>query len=239
MKIIAHRGYSLKHNENTWQAIISAFEAGADGCELDVHLTRDNKLFFHHDYYIHGRRIRELSFSEALSLRPDSPDLDNLLQYVKISGKFLIIELKDRELVEHIPDYLKEEFFGVAKVASFDAIALREINQKIPEVETILILGSVFSKEDVLFLAKNYKASAIIPAWEARHPYPDRLIDATFVEYLLSEGIKTILWHEERPEILKGLLRLPVYGICTNDPLIVKQLIQEAQKYERSNRGIE
>ena len=39
--IIAHRGASKHAPENTFAAFKRAVDAGADGIELDVHLTRD------------------------------------------------------------------------------------------------------------------------------------------------------------------------------------------------------
>ncbi len=50
--IIAHRGASGLAPENTLPAFRAAIEAGADGIELDVHLTRDGHLAVHHDYRI-------------------------------------------------------------------------------------------------------------------------------------------------------------------------------------------
>ncbi len=46
---IAHRGFSGKYPENTMLAFRKAIEAGADGAELDVHLTKDNVLVVIHD----------------------------------------------------------------------------------------------------------------------------------------------------------------------------------------------
>lgn len=50
--IIAHRGASGLAPENTLPAFRGAIEAGADGIELDVHLTRDGHVVVHHDYRI-------------------------------------------------------------------------------------------------------------------------------------------------------------------------------------------
>ncbi len=46
---IAHRGGSGLWPENTLEAFACAIEAGADGIELDVHLSRDGVLVVHHD----------------------------------------------------------------------------------------------------------------------------------------------------------------------------------------------
>ncbi|MCF8470803.1 MAG: glycerophosphodiester phosphodiesterase, partial [Parvibaculum sp.] len=41
---VAHRGGAGLWPENTMAAFTHALEAGVDGIELDVHLTRDGKL---------------------------------------------------------------------------------------------------------------------------------------------------------------------------------------------------
>ncbi len=46
---IAHRGGSGLWPENTMEAFERAIAAGADGIELDVHLSRDGVLVVHHD----------------------------------------------------------------------------------------------------------------------------------------------------------------------------------------------
>lgn len=48
-KNFAHRGYSGKYPENTMLAFRKAVEAGADGIELDVQLTRDGEVVIIHD----------------------------------------------------------------------------------------------------------------------------------------------------------------------------------------------
>jgi glycerophosphoryl diester phosphodiesterase len=48
--IIARRGNSEVAPENTLPAFASAIEKGADGVELDVHLTSDDELIVHHFY---------------------------------------------------------------------------------------------------------------------------------------------------------------------------------------------
>ncbi len=48
-KIIAHRGASAHAPENTLPAFQLALEQGADGIELDVMLSKDNRLIVIHD----------------------------------------------------------------------------------------------------------------------------------------------------------------------------------------------
>lgn len=49
MKVLAHRGFSGMYPENTMLSFEKAVEAGADGIELDVHLSRDGEVMIIHD----------------------------------------------------------------------------------------------------------------------------------------------------------------------------------------------
>ena len=86
---IAHRGGAKLWPENTLFAFVSAAEAGYDGAELDVQLTRDGKLVVFHDFrlkpqlcrdesgrWVDGRRlplIRELTFDALQSFDVGRP----------------------------------------------------------------------------------------------------------------------------------------------------------------------
>lgn len=49
MHCIGHRGLPLLFPENTVPSFLAALEAGADGVELDIRLTRDNEVVVMHD----------------------------------------------------------------------------------------------------------------------------------------------------------------------------------------------
>lgn len=49
MNVIAHRGFSGLYPENTMLAFEKAIEVGADGIELDVHLSKDGQVMIMHD----------------------------------------------------------------------------------------------------------------------------------------------------------------------------------------------
>ena len=58
MLVVAHRGYSAKFPENTLEAFKQGIQVGAQGIELDIHLSKDDKLVVCHDYEF-GRTTRE------------------------------------------------------------------------------------------------------------------------------------------------------------------------------------
>ena len=54
VSVIAHRGASARHRENTLEAFLEAHSLGADGVELDVRVSADGALVVHHDPEIAG-----------------------------------------------------------------------------------------------------------------------------------------------------------------------------------------
>lgn len=56
--LIAHRGGSGHHLENTLAAFEHAVRSGCDAAELDVHLTRDGQLVVHHNGRLDHRYTR-------------------------------------------------------------------------------------------------------------------------------------------------------------------------------------
>src|SRR3954468_3922079 len=63
--ILAHRGASSSHRENTIDAFRASGPMGADWVELDVRRTADGALAVHHDAHLaDGRAIVELAASD-------------------------------------------------------------------------------------------------------------------------------------------------------------------------------
>src|SRR5574337_198102 len=68
-QIFAHRGSKSNRPENTLAAFTEAVRVGADGIELDVHLTKDNQIVVIHDESIDRTTngiglIRDLTFKD-------------------------------------------------------------------------------------------------------------------------------------------------------------------------------
>ncbi|HEX2171924.1 MAG TPA: glycerophosphodiester phosphodiesterase [Dehalococcoidia bacterium] len=77
MIILGHRGARRAWPENTLDALRAALDAGADGVEFDVHLTRDGVAVLHHDPTLErmtGRsdRIADLAWSDLRALTEPS-----------------------------------------------------------------------------------------------------------------------------------------------------------------------
>lgn len=109
-KNFAHRGFSGKYPENTMLAFKKAIEAGADGIELDVQLTKDGEIVIIHDETIDRTTdgkglVADYSYEELCSFDASFiyhgqmgfnkiPTLREYLELVKDKNIITNIELK-------------------------------------------------------------------------------------------------------------------------------------------------
>ena len=99
--VIAHRGARAYAPENTLLAFQKAFEQGADGIELDVHLTADGVVAVYHDDWItdaQGQRvaIRSATYSHLQEIvLPENQHIPTLHEVFEQFGqKFLVINVE-------------------------------------------------------------------------------------------------------------------------------------------------
>ena len=107
-EVICHRGYSSRYPENTMLAFQKAIETGADGIELDVHLTRDGEVVVIHDELVDRTtdgvgfvkdfslaELRRLNAAHGWEIAPQRvPTLEEYLERIAPTGLQSNIELK-------------------------------------------------------------------------------------------------------------------------------------------------
>lgn len=221
---VAHRGASAYAPENTLKAYRLALEMGADMNEVDVHLTADGVPVLMHDGFVREeagtrRPIGELSL-ERLRARDAGagervPTLQEALDVAGEAGG-LYIELKGEGTAAVVVDLVRRNGFADrAIVGSFDPQKVRAVKALAPEVETALLLG-----RDRRVWAPLCREAGVDYAhfcWEGA-PQPHRLLDAALFETARQYGLKVVVWHEERPEEIREIVRLPIAAICSNQP---------------------
>lgn len=137
----AHRGLHSKEDgipENSLTAFRLAAENGY-GAELDVHLSKDGRLFVMHDESLSrmtgiNANIRDLNSSQLEQIylsgtKEPIPYFDEILPIFAEAGLPLIIELKtagkrNKELVSKVLDALREYPNLLFCLESFDPIAM-------------------------------------------------------------------------------------------------------------------
>ncbi|MCL2030631.1 MAG: glycerophosphodiester phosphodiesterase [Oscillospiraceae bacterium] len=230
-RIQAHRGASACRPENTPEAFALALEQGADGIELDVHLTKDGQVVVAHDArlervsdgtgYIGDHTLKELKALNFGKLFPDGPvcripTLAEVFEQVRPSPLTVNIELKTTErLYPELPAKLAaltEEYAMGARVlySSFNHYSLLHIKQINPEAKIGLLyeLGMV----DPWVYANYVGADAIHPHYFVIAALPET------VARCHENGVKVNVWTVDDPQAITLMMRCGVDGIITNRP---------------------
>lgn len=148
--ILAHRGASLQHPENTLAAFSAAFEMGADGIECDVRLSADGIPVVIHDATLDRTTdgkglIANTTLKELKKLRASEsetiPTLEEVCERFSSKG-ILLLEFKIREAVLPALDTIPPLISHNVKTCSFDPRAVRLSREIRPDIESLLIIGS-------------------------------------------------------------------------------------------------
>jgi glycerophosphoryl diester phosphodiesterase len=225
-QVVAHRGSSAAHAENSWAAFEAAVAEGADAIECDVQGTRDGVLVIRHGLAIGDRSLAEVTAAEIKAMEPDPVRLADLLAWAPGANISLLVEVKDPDFALPIGDMVASSpWRDRIVIGAFHGPALAALKARTREIRTSLMIGSVVAPEDMVQLAQAYGADGVHPCWEARSPQPHRLLDAAAMTLLRKAGLAITLWHEERERELRALVALCPDAICTNTPAILRRIV--------------
>ncbi len=181
--VLAHRGAMGLAPENTIARIEEALKYNIDIIEIDVHLSKDNKLIVIHnesvDHTTNGngfigdldsKYIRTLDagikFSEKFKGQK-VPFLEEVMDYIKDKDVRLNIEIKNGPIVykgiEEAVSRLVEEynFYNRVIVSSFDHYVLKRIKEANKRIDTGMLYGcSIYKIEEYVL---ELEVSAVHP----------------------------------------------------------------------------
>jgi len=217
--VLAHRGASHHYPPNTLDAFRAAVVLGADGVELDVHLTREGIPVVHHDaHLVDGHSIARLSYRD---LPVWVPTLDAVL--AACEGLSLVnIELKTTAHDER-PERVASADVVVALVerlgltdrvlvSSFDLAAIGRVREIGTAIATALLVGE--PDADAIDRAVAGGHSALNP-WFGH-------VDADLVARATAAGLDLHPWTVDRPDDLRRLAGLGVRSVITNRPDVAR-----------------
>ncbi|MEM7325393.1 MAG: glycerophosphodiester phosphodiesterase [Actinomycetota bacterium] len=239
VRIVAHRGASATHHENTIDAFQAAVDQGADGIELDVRLTADEVLVVHHDAHLaSGELIRDVraeelpdwvpTLGEALDVAgdlwvnveiknmPDEPGYDAEHRISTAVAGLIAARLAGLEFDDEPPT--AGESSGGRSVPRADRIMISSFNPdsvtSIRRLDPTLPLALlVWGQADPASLVGRAEAHG----FEAIHPH-DLLVDRNFVERAKTAGLQVNVWTVDDPDRIVELAEMGVDGIITNNP---------------------
>ncbi|WP_084127180.1 glycerophosphodiester phosphodiesterase family protein [Demequina sp. NBRC 110054] len=228
-QIWAHRGARLAAPENTLAAFAEAAAAGADGVELDVHLTADDRLVVRHDPDLRlpdGSLVPLAALTRAevdladvgdgISGAHRVPHLWEVLDLLEPTGLAVNIEIKVgraapyRGIAEGVAETVRAA--GMRDrviVSSFDHVGLLEMRDH----------------DDALPLAPLYEVGLARP-WDyarmlgvsALHPQIATLQRPGTVESFRAAGIAIRPWTVNEPAHLSAMLLAGVDAVIVDDP---------------------
>ncbi|MFD3005904.1 glycerophosphodiester phosphodiesterase [Thermus tengchongensis] len=197
-------GEAQAYVENTLEAFRQALEAGLDGFELDVHLTRDGVLVVHHDFTLGGIPLSGLSSRE---LPAYVPTLEEVLRtfpeaWINVELKSLPPETDGREqaLARLLDRYPSDRIW----VSSFDPLALVRLKRL-----GVGPLGLLYEHEE---------AEALAPCLgvEWVHPEASLLSEAKVRE--LRTRYRVLAWTVNRRQQAQELAAWGVDALVTDFP---------------------
>lgn len=240
--IIAHRGASHDAPENTLAAINLAWEQDVAAVEIDIHLSKDNKIVVIHDGNTHkttgknedvvNQTLAELKQLDAGKYKGDRwrneriPTLDEVLSTVP-KGKRLFIEIKCRDTVLPI---LRETLQSASvrpeqiTLIGFDLPLMTRAKKLMPGYEACFLYDF---KKDVI--SGHWKPAAEDIVSAAQRAGVDGLdlfacdaVNEPLVKLVQNAGLTIYVWTVNDPTEAKRLHDLEIDGITSDRPLWLK-----------------
>jgi glycerophosphoryl diester phosphodiesterase len=222
--VIAHRGASAAHPENTLEAFRGAVQMGADAVELDVRRTADGRAAVHHDETLaDGRRIVEL----AASVLPD--DVPLLHEALAASQPLeVIVEIKnvridgdfdpDQSMARVVVDTVRE--MGLVErvlVSSFGFATIERVRELEPALRTAFLISG--DRDPVPLLDRTVAGGhpGVHPRWT--------MVDEAFMAHARERGLFVNTWTVDDPDEMRRLAALGVDGIITNVPDVARTVL--------------
>ncbi len=247
VKNIGHRGASALAPENTLPAFWLAVDLGADEVELDVVRCATGEPVVIHNETVDKTTdgtgsVRDKSLAELKELDAGLwfderfqgtriPTLDEVLELVR--GKLTVnIEIKgqsvradgtERIVLESIR---RHGMMNRVVVSSFNPWRLRRARSEATQLKIALI----FSPQNSIYLRRAWSAPVLNV--DGLHPFHS-MIDERFVDRAHKRGKWVYAWTVDDPQTMRKLIRIGVDGIVTNNPGLLKGVLEEDAASDR------
>jgi glycerophosphoryl diester phosphodiesterase len=244
-EIIAHRGFSARAPENTVAAFKLAWEQGADACELDLYLTKDQKIAVLHDKdtkrtagVAHLVAETTLEVLQALdvgkwkdtSFRGERiPTLaESLATLPEAPGKRFFLEIKcGPEVVPVLAQELEPWKPRASQlcIIAFDREVARESKKAMPWLK-VYQLSSEKGKDkqpvDLQQLIRDTKEDGLDGLdLSLKWPWTEQMVKA-----VRDAGLELYVWTVNAPGDVRRLADLGVDGITTDDPVMARKSLE-------------
>jgi glycerophosphoryl diester phosphodiesterase len=226
VEIIAHRGASYLAPENTVASSILAWESGADAVEVDIYLSKDNKIMCIHDsntkrtsgqdYKIKEtgsnilRKLDAGSFKDEKYKGEKIPFLKEIIRAVP-EGKKLVIEIKcGSEVLPYLRKAVKKTDNIKFVFIAFDLQTITDTKKIFPGISCYWLCSNPGLLEKNLGQVPSGGLEGVSLSYN--------IINEKVAADVKNLGLELYTWTVDDPEEAKRLISLGVKGITTNRP---------------------
>ena len=237
----AHRGASAYAPENTMASFEKAVTQRADGIELDIQLTRDDRIVVIHDETLERTStgtgwVKDYTLSELRAFdyryakkfpdapRMEIPTMEEVFELIKPTDLTINIELKTG--VVFYPDLegkilrMTERYGMEDRViySSFNHYTIQKIRLMDPQAKTGLLYSDGYI--DMPSYGRRLGVNALHPAIYNLQ-YPD------YMKNCAANGLDVNVWTINKKDYMKLCIEMGVHALITNYPDRARKMIAE------------
>ena len=256
----SHRGYSTKYPENTMPAFIGALDAGTHSIELDVAMTKDEKIVVIHDFsiervsngqgYVEQMTLAELQqydfggkFSPEFKNTPIS-ELKDVLSWAVKNNVGLIVEAKQRRNHARFAEVLVEVVKQTQSVdhillLGFDHVLINRVKQLLPEIRLQVVTLARYNQQLDAVLGSNASSVCVEYHYVGKEDliaYKKAGLSVRLYLHEFKDGEKTLETYNKKygydteEEIISWLREGLIDMLSHDDIPYLKELIEKAGK---------
>jgi glycerophosphoryl diester phosphodiesterase len=230
--VFAHRGGSALAPENTLAAFDNGLALGADGLELDVHLSRDGMVVVHHDRLLDRTTALRGPIGErtAEELRDAAvPTLAEVLR--RYRGTRIIVEMK----MNH-PALADATIEVVRRANAVDRVCLGSFGLRVLRAARAIepAIATSGAREEVRWaLYRSWVRWPVSRTGYAGYQVPElagrtRVVSPRFVEYAHDAGLGVQVWTVDTEDDARRLLGWGVDALITDRPDVIVPIVRPA-----------
>lgn len=235
--VLGHRGAPLSETENTLDSFVEAVASGADGVELDVHLSKDGVPVVCHDPEVRTVSGEEITLREAfwadlsgieVVMGGKPGRLCRLEEALEVlDGHLIDVELKDLPLgaAGAAESRVGEVVAGVVRdrgalervvLTGFYIPHLEKAGETAPEIPRGWLLPPGMSALGAAEIALSQGMSYLLPHTSVVPD--DRHALDSLVDEVHGKGVRLIWWTVNDGELARRLRAAGCAGVVTDDP---------------------
>lgn len=225
--IIAHRGASWNAPENTITSALLAWEMGADAVELDICLSKDNRLIVIHDsntlrtsgkdYLVKVTNSSVLRTLDAGSYKDEKyrgekiPFFEEMIATIP-PGKELVVEIKcGSEAIPFLKEIIDNQGSGKRfSFICFDLQTIINVKMEFPEYPSYWLCSNKTSLKQSIGEVDRAGLEGV--------SLKSKIIDQEVMDIAYDLKLEVFAYTVNDPEEAKRLMNLGVLGITTDRP---------------------